>query len=288
MASSYTDLLRLELMVQGEQNNTWGDITSDNLDKLEEAVAGLTALTMASSDITLTTNDGGDGTSEQAASAILDCAGPISANIDIIAPNLSKLYIINNGTTQTVAETVSIKTTAGSALEIPNGEAHLVWCDGDDGFFMISALPSGTIALATNALQLGGSVAALYALLAAKQSWTKPQTVLGQDITLTANAYTPNADTDSVMYLAQSEVTAAFTIENPTGTPVSGQIMVFHLEQHDTTPRSVTWGSEYIFTNDVNVDLTQTVDKVDTFTFQYNANLARWVAAGVAQNFPRS
>ena len=288
MASTYTDLLRLEIMTQGEKTNTWGAVTSDNLDKLEEAVAGRTSLTMAAADITLSTANGGDGTGEQAASMILDCSGTISANINIIAPNVSKLYIVSNQCTLTVAETVSIKTSGGAALEIPNTETYLVWCDGSDVFRTISAISSGTIALASNALALGGSAAALYALLAAKQSWTNPQTVLGQDITLTALAYTPDADTDSVMYLAQSEVTGAYTINNPTGTPVSGQIMVFHLEQHSATPRSITWGNKFIFTDDTNLDVTQTVDTVDSFTCQYNANLDRWQVAGVAQNFPRA
>lgn len=289
MASTFTTLLRLEQMVAGEQSNTWGGITTDNLEKLEQAISGRQSLTMAASDITLTTENGGDGgASDQAGVMILDCTGTISANINIIAPNVSKMYIVNNGVTQSVAETVSIKTSGGSAIEIPNGESHIVWCDGSNVFTAIKAEISGVVALATNALQLGGSVAALYALLAAKQSWTNPQTVLAQSITLTANAYTPDADTDSVMLLAQSEVTAAYTINNPTGTPVNGQIMIFHLEQHSATPRSVTWGSEYIFTDDVNVDVTQTIDTVDTFTFQYNANLDRWMAAGVAQNFPRA
>lgn len=289
MASTFTTLLRLEQMVAGEKSNTWGAVTTDNLEKLEQAISGRQSLTMASSDITLTTESGGDGgASDQAGVMILDCTGTISANIDIIAPNVSKMYIVNNGVTQSAAETVSIKTSGGSAIEIPNGESNIVWCDGSNVFTALTAVSSGTIALATNSLQLGGSVAALYALLAAKQSWTNPQTVLGQSITLTANAFTPNADTDSIMYLAQSEVTAAYTINNPTGTPIAGQIMVFHLEQHDVTPRSITWGSKFIFTDDTNLDVTQTVDTVDTFTCQYNANLDRWQVAGVAQNFPRT
>ena len=276
-------------MVQGEQANTWGDKTTDNLEKLEQAIAGRQSLTLAASDYTLTTENGGDGgASDEAGVMILDCTGTLTADIDIIAPNFSKLFIVNNACTQTAAETVSIKTTAGSALEIPNGEAYLVWCNGSNVFSTISAISSGTIATATNALQLGGIVAAGYGALAVKNSWTKPQTVLGAAITLTANAYTPDADTDCVMYLAQSEVTAAFAINNPTGTPVHGQVMIFTIEQHDTTPRSVTWGSNFIFTDDTNIDLTQTVDKIDVFTCQYNANISRWMVAGVAQNFPRA
>lgn len=286
MASTFTDLLRLERMTQGEQNNTWGDKTSDNLDKLEEAIAGRKAIALAAADVTLTTNNGGDGTSEQAAAMILDCSGVLSANVNIVAPNVSKMYIVKNGTTG--AFTVGIKTTAGSALDVPQGETLVVWCDGTNVFSTINSLVSGTVALATNALQLGGVVAANYAQKAVKNIWTNPQIVQGNDRTLTANAYTPNVDTDTVIFIAQSEIVADFTIENPTGTPTKGQVLVFQLEQHDVTVRNLTWGNKYIFTDDVNVNITQTVDAVDTFTAQYNANLDRWVVAGVAQNFPRA
>jgi len=286
MASTFTDLLRLERMLQGEKNNTWGDITSDNLDKLEEAIAGRKPIALASSDVTLTTNNGGAGGSEQAAAMILDCSGVLTANVNVIAPNVSKVYIIKNGTSG--AFTVGIKTAAGTALDIPQGETMLAWCDGTDVFATISAISSGTIAQATNALNLGGFAAALYARLAIKNTWTNPQIVEGTDVSLTAGAYTPNADTDTTLYIAQSEVDQNITINNPTGTPVKGQIMTIQIEQHDTVVRSITWGTKFIFTDDVNVDLTQTVDAVDVFTAQYNANLDRWVVAGVSQNFPRS
>ncbi len=288
MGSSYSDLLRLEQMVQGEQPNAWGDITTDNLLKLERGISGRVNLTLASSNVTLSTEDGGDGSDpvDQAGAMILDCDGALSANINIIAPNFPKIYIINNNTTEDY--TVSIKTSAGGTLGIPQGEAQLVWCDGDDGFFSITASSSGTVDLATNALQLGGAVAALYALLGVRQTWTKPQTIQGAQITLTAFAYTPDVATDTTMYLAQSEVTADYAINNPSGTPVEGQILIFHLEQHASIVRSITWGTEYIFINDETVDITQTVDTVDVFTCQWNGNLNRWVVAGIAQNLPRA
>lgn len=292
MASTFTDLLRLEKMVQGEQPNTWGDKTTDNLDKLEEAIAGRKGLAFASSDITLTTNNGGDGTSEQAAAMILSCTGVLSASVQIKAPNVSKLYIVKNGTTG--AFTLSINTLTGTIpLEINQGETLLVWCDptadaAKGAFSTISAISSGTIAQATNALQLGGVVAANYAQLALKNQWANPQIVTGNARTLTAGTYTPNADTDSTVYIAQAEVTVDVTIANPTGTPVIGQIMTFWIEQHGSTPRNLTWGSKFIFTDDVNVNLTQTLSKVDGFTAQYNSNLDRWMVAGVAQNFPRT
>jgi hypothetical protein len=277
-------------MTQGEQDNTWGDITSDNLDKIEQSVAGRVNLVMASSNITLTTNNGGAGGSEQAVNMILDCTGAITANIQIIAPNVSKLYVVKNATTDGGGGpwTVGIKTAAGAVLDIPINETHLVWCDGANGFFKINALVSGTVALATNALQLGGVVAANYAQLALKNSWANPQIVTANQRTLTADAYTPSADTDGNIIIPQSEIGAnPITINDPTGSPVDGQILTFQIEQHATTPVSIVWGTKFIFTDDTNLDLTQTADKVDIFTAQYSTNLDRWLVAGVALNFPR-
>lgn len=287
MASTFSTLLTLEKLTQGEQDNTWGDKTTDTLSKIEQAIAGRLGITLAASNYTLTAVNGGDGSgSTNPAPMILDCSGTLSASVSVVIPNVSKLYIIKNGTSG--AYTVGIKTTSGTALTIPQGETYLVWCNGSNVVATISALASGTIALATNALQLGGVVAASYAQKAVKNSWTKPQIVVGAQMTLTAGTYTPNADNDTTLYLAQAAADADITIANPTGTAVNGQIMTFWLEQHGSTLRSLTWGSKYIFTDDTNVNLTQTLDAVDGFTAQYNSNLDRWMVAGVAQNFPRS
>lgn len=292
MASSFSDLLRLEYMATGEKPNQWGTITSDNLDKLEESIAGTKSIALAASDVTLSTANGGDGTGEQAAAMILDCSGLLTSSVNIIAPNVSKVYVVRNQTTG--AFTVSMKTPTGTVpLAVPQGETYIVYCDptadtAKGQFYTINALVSGTVALATNALQLGGVVAADYAKLTAKNTWTLPQIVLKTDMTLAAGIYTPNADEDANVYLAQADADANITIANPTGTPVAGQVITFQLEQHAATLRSLTWGSKYIFTDDINKNLTQTLDAVDVFTAQYNANLDRWLVAGVAQNYPRA
>ena len=40
MASSYSQDLKLELMVTGEKAGLWGDITNTNLNILQQAIAG--------------------------------------------------------------------------------------------------------------------------------------------------------------------------------------------------------------------------------------------------------
>ena len=60
MASSYSTDLKIELMVTGENAGTWGDKTNDNLNVIQQAIAGYgeqsiagsaqtTALTIANS-----------------------------------------------------------------------------------------------------------------------------------------------------------------------------------------------------------------------------------------------
>ena len=47
MASTYS-LLKIELQTTGENDTTWGEITNDNLEALEEAIIGSADVTFAS------------------------------------------------------------------------------------------------------------------------------------------------------------------------------------------------------------------------------------------------
>ena len=290
MATTTEDNLRLELPDELADDNTWGAILNTMASEIERAITGVEALAFVASDITLSVT-GLAG--EQARKAVMNCTsvGALSGNVNIIAPNEPKIYIVRNATTG--AFTLGIKTATGSAVDVPQDDTLVVWCDGADNFRQINALVSGTVAQATNADQLGGVVAANYAQLAVKNSWTKPQIVDAVQASLTTggtpDTYTPNADTESTIIIAQSEITVDdVQINNPTGTPKDGQIMVFIIEQHASTPVSVIWGTEYIFPDDANLDMTQTNSAVDAFSFMYSLNLDRWMALGAALNFPRS
>ena len=61
MASTYSSLLKIELIGSGEQANSWGNTTNNNLSQsVEFAIAGVYSknLSSASSPYTLTTQDG--------------------------------------------------------------------------------------------------------------------------------------------------------------------------------------------------------------------------------------
>jgi hypothetical protein len=285
MASSFTNNLRIEEMVQGEQDNTWGDKTRDNHLKIIKGLAGVESITVAASAVTLTTANGSDGTGDQASAMVLNLGGTPGADRTIIVPNETKVYIVRNNTDNDQ----TVKTSAGTGVTVPVGETLVLWNDGitNGTIREINAAISGTVAQATNADQLGSVVAANYAQKAVKNTWTNPQIIQANQRTLTTNQYTPDVDTDGTIVIPKAQMTGNLTVNNPTGTPVDGQVLVFVIE-NGATARTVTWGTEYVFPGDVNLDLTASADIIDVFTFIYSVNVDRWLNAGSALNLPRA
>lgn len=126
MASTYSSRLRIELIGTGEQSGIWGDTTNTNLGTLiDEAIAGVAAITMSDADYTLTV---ADGATDQSRKAVLVMAGTLSAARNVICPTSQKVYVIKNATTGGFA--ITIKTSGGTGVSVPNGTTALVYCDG--------------------------------------------------------------------------------------------------------------------------------------------------------------
>jgi hypothetical protein len=126
MASTYSSRLRIELIGTGEQSGIWGDTTNTNLGTLiDEAIAGVAAITMSDADYTLTV---ADGATDQSRKAVLVMAGSLSQARNVICPSSQKVYIVKNTTTGGFA--ITIKTSAGTGVSVANGTTALVYCDG--------------------------------------------------------------------------------------------------------------------------------------------------------------
>jgi hypothetical protein len=129
MATAYTPILKLALPVTGELNGTWGTVVNDNITSMvEQAVAGLATInTWVANSHTLTT---ADGTTSESRCAMLviddDGAGNPNAAATVICPNATKPYIVQNISGQTV----TVKTSAGTGVAIPNNQSALVFCNG--------------------------------------------------------------------------------------------------------------------------------------------------------------
>jgi hypothetical protein len=123
MASTFSPLLKIELIGIGDQNNTWGTTTNTNLGTLiEDAIAGSAAVDVTSANVTLTTSD---GSADQARCAALRITGTPGVSRNIIAPARSKIYVIANGSNAAVV----LKTSTSTGLTIPTGEIYLAYFD---------------------------------------------------------------------------------------------------------------------------------------------------------------
>lgn len=155
MANTYSSSLRLIIQQDGTNQGTWGGYTNTNIASLiEQAITGVGAITVSgSSNYTLTVTN---GASDEARNAILNITGTLTAAINVICPTAAKTYIVKNGTTGGFA--ITLKTSAGTGISVPNGETTFLYCNGTDVVNSISYV-NGTATNATNAANLTGGAA---------------------------------------------------------------------------------------------------------------------------------
>jgi Chaperone of endosialidase len=131
MASTYSSRLRLEQPATGEQATTWGDTTNRNLGALlEQAIAGISSVTMGDADYTLTT---ANGSVDEARGAVLYVTSSVAltASRAVILPSVQKQYWIGNATSG--GQSIIFKTAAGTnTATVPNGYFACILCNGTD------------------------------------------------------------------------------------------------------------------------------------------------------------
>lgn len=127
MASTYSPLLKIQLIGTGEQSGVWGATTNTNLGTLiEQAIAGVVEFSVTAGNVTLTTLD---GTSDQARCMALRVTGSAGVSRNVVAPTSSKLYVVFNDSDADVV----LKATASTGLTIPSGETYLAFYDSSVG-----------------------------------------------------------------------------------------------------------------------------------------------------------
>jgi hypothetical protein len=128
MATTYTDL-GLSLMLTGENSGTWGDITNDNLELIQQALAGYEAVTVNGTGTT--TLDITDATISNGRNAVIKLTGTITGNITVTIPDsVEKLYTVINGTVGVF--TVEFKTVSGTGFTFAAADkgTRLAYSDG--------------------------------------------------------------------------------------------------------------------------------------------------------------
>lgn len=124
MPSTFSTSLKFELIGNGEQAGLWGTSTNNNIGTLiEQAIAGVQPITLTGTDYTLTNYN---GLSDEARNAVLVLGGSIGSPCNVIAPAVTKSYIVRNFS----GATVTIKTSGGNGVALTNASSAVVFCDG--------------------------------------------------------------------------------------------------------------------------------------------------------------
>jgi len=156
MTSSFSSDLKLELMVTGENAGTWGDNTNNNLNLIQQAIAGVETVTL---------NSGGtlalamtDKTISNARNMVIKFAtASIAASTICTIPDSIEKFYIFDATGLTNPTNLTIKTASGSGFTLDQAKIYAAYADGTNlneisldtlGGTVAAANISGTIATA--------------------------------------------------------------------------------------------------------------------------------------------
>jgi len=130
MASSYSSDLKLELMVTGENSNTWGDKTNTNWNLIQQAVAGYQSIALTSTTTTLAMTN---ATISNARNMVLEFTGTLTGNSTVNLPDgIEKVYFIKDSTVHGTSNTLTFKTTSGSGVALTSGKIIGAYSNGTD------------------------------------------------------------------------------------------------------------------------------------------------------------
>ena len=198
MSTQFTPILKLALPVQGELTGNWGNTINDNITSMvEEAVAGRSVINIWSTNsATLSVANGTAASSRSAMLTLTDTNTSLTGAATVICPAVSKMYIMQNLT----AQTVTLKTASGTGVAIPTTKSSLLFCDGTN---VIEAVTNVT------SLSIGGSTLTLAGNLS-----TSGANALTLTTTGTTNVTFPT--TGTLITLAGTETLTNKTLTSPT------------------------------------------------------------------------
>jgi hypothetical protein len=130
MPSTYSTNLKIELMATGENSGTWGTVTNTNLGTaLEQAVVGYGNPNF-SSDANLTISLTDSNAAQAARALVLNVTSGVSLTTtrELVVPTIQKQYIVQNNTTG--AQSITVKTSGGTGITVPNGRKAHLYVDG--------------------------------------------------------------------------------------------------------------------------------------------------------------
>lgn len=129
MSSTYSTSLRIQLIDTNTEDEAWGIPTDNNLGTIiEQAITGVESVSLTN--VSTYTLSASNAVADQSRNAVLIFTGTPTANCNVIAPSVNKVYIVKNGTSG--GYTVRIKTASGNAVTVAANTTQLVYCNAVD------------------------------------------------------------------------------------------------------------------------------------------------------------
>ena len=126
MSSTYSTSLRIQLIDTGTEDEAWGIPTDNNLGTIiEQAITGVESVSLTN--LTNYTLTSANAVADQSRNAVLVFTGILSANCNVIAPAVNKIYVISNQTTG--GKNIKITMGSGANVFVANGTNQLVYCN---------------------------------------------------------------------------------------------------------------------------------------------------------------
>jgi len=124
----WSDNLKIELLDIGASN--WGNLTNNNFKfAIEESITGYATVTFPSdANYNWAAGYVNSNSSQAQRNLVLNVVGTLSQTRELIVPTIEKQYIVQNNTTG--SQSITVKTSAGTGVNVPAGRKMHVYVDG--------------------------------------------------------------------------------------------------------------------------------------------------------------
>jgi hypothetical protein len=155
-ADTFTPRLGLIEQGTGNNNNAWGTIFNNQFSLIaDRAIAGVNTIASTGGTVDLSGSPP-PAAARQDLDAIQLANGALTSDLTVIVPNLSKLWWFQNNTSG--AFNMYVKTTAGTATQIPQGCGRMVMGDGNNNVIRSDKDDIGSIRISGKASFGGGEL----------------------------------------------------------------------------------------------------------------------------------
>ena len=133
MASTWSNA-ELILMTTGENDNTWGDQTNDNIKRIDDMANQVIGITLSGTTYTLPfTNDPTSYAQEAGRCKILDFTGSPGGTATVTFPNKKMWYYVLNNTGD--SKDIICTTGSGTTYTVSAGRDAIIYVNGSNAIY---------------------------------------------------------------------------------------------------------------------------------------------------------